>query len=124
MIAEDLDVHFDNHEDSGIPNSRDNEDELTFDDSLERPRPPIFSRSLSAPIPKPPPPPPMPNNHTLFIAPNILTPDPGKKSRLIEPMTCFGFGITSEEIQRQRKLLKSRSRYPKIKSFSGLINTF
>ena len=113
VIAEDFGMHFGLQDDSEIPKSRNMEDDMTLDESDERPRAPIFSRSLSAPIPNPPPPPPMPKPHSMFIAPNILTPDPGKKSSFIEPANSFGFGITSEEIQRQRKLLKSRTRCSK-----------
>ena len=97
--------------------SQNDNDDMTLGQGDEMPRPPIYSRSLSAPIPNPPPPPPMPKPHSLFIAPNILTPDPGKKSSLNEPMNSFGFGITSEEIQRQRKLLRSRTRCPKSNYF-------
>lgn len=96
VINEDFDLHFGVEDDpTGIPKSRNIEDDMTLDESDERPRAPIFSRSLSAPIPNPPPPPPMPKPHSIYIASNILTPDPGKRSSFIEPANSFGFGITT-----------------------------
>jgi hypothetical protein len=110
VIAEDIDIHSGGVADIGKFKSRKEEDNLNLDESNEKPRAPIFSRSLSAPIPTPPPPPPMPKPHSLFIAPNMLTPDPGKRCGLIESSNGYGFGITTEEIQQQRKRLKSRVR--------------
>ena len=65
---------------------------------------------MSAPIPTPPPPPPMPKLSSIFVAPNIITPDPGKRCGLDSSGGVYGFGVTTEEIQRQKKMLKTRIR--------------
>ena len=112
VIAEDIDTHTLVGEDVGISAPRMVDDDLKLDESDERPRAPIFSRSLSAPIPTPPPPPPIQKPYSMFIAQNILTPDSGKRPGYNDPSNGYGFGITTDEIQRQRKLLKSRVRCP------------
>ena len=87
------------------------ENNVNLDELEESPRAPFYSRSMSAPIPTPPPPPPMPKPSSIFMVPNIVTPDPGKRSGLVDSSGgVYGFGITTEEIQRQKKLLKSRIR--------------
>ena len=110
VIAEDNNVHTVGGEDEGICELRRMKDDLKLDEFDERPRAPIFSRSLSAPIPTPPPPPPMPRPCSMLIAPNIITLDQGKGPSCIDTSNGYGFGITTDEIQRQRKLLKSRVR--------------
>ena len=112
VIVEDIDIRCGGLTHHGAFKARKEEDNLNLDESEEKPRAPIFSRSLSAPIPTPPPPPPMPKPHSMFIAPNIITPDPGKRCGLIESSNGYGFGITTEEIQRQKQRLKSRVRCP------------
>ena len=111
VIAEDSELMGHGKLDNGMitsPGKVDNH--INLDESEENPRVPMLSRSMSAPIPTPPPPPPMPKLSSIFIAPNIITPDPGKRCGLDSSGGVYGFGITSEEIQRQKKLLKSRIR--------------
>ena len=94
----------------GSSSPRHDESNIDLDESEGSLRAPIFSRSISAPIPTPPPPPPMPKPCSIFVSPNIIIPDQGKKCGLIDSSGGYGFGITTEEIQRQKKMLKSRIR--------------
>ena len=107
VISEDVDM---NCGEVHVQKTKDGAHEIYLNEEEEKPRPPIFARSLSAPIPTPPPPPPMPKSHPLFISSHTLTPDPGKRSALLDSSNNFGYGITTEEIQKQRKKLKSRTR--------------
>ena len=112
VIAEDTEVIEHGKLDNEVSNSPISiENNADLDEMEESPRAPLYSRSMSAPIPTPPPPPPMPKPSPIFTLPNIVTPDPGKRSGLVDSSSgVYGFGITTEEIQRQKKLLKSRIR--------------
>ena len=111
VIAEDIEVTDHGKLDNvGYTSTTNIDHNVDLDESDGSPRPPIFSRSISAPIPTPPPPPPMPKPCSIFVAPNIITPDPGKRCGIIDSSGGYGFGITTEEIQRQKKMLKSRIR--------------
>ena len=112
VIAEDTELIGNRKLDNEVSNSPITiENNVNLDKFEESPRAPLYSRSISAPIPTPPPPPPMPKPSSLFTVPNIVTPDPGKRSGLVDSSGgVYGFGITTEEIQRQKKLLKSRIR--------------
>jgi hypothetical protein len=112
VVAEDIDIHCGGAGDIGAFKARKEETNLNFDESDEKPRVPTFSRSLSASIPTPPPPPPMLISHSLFMAPNIVTPDPGIRCGLLDSSTTYGFGVTAEKIQRQGKRLTSRISCP------------